>query len=233
MDAVRGIGFDLDHTLAIDNHLERVAFLRLLEVVLGEGGRAVGTLADEIDSIDELLARQRRGDFSIDVAVRQFVADRDLEPTESHVERFRRSAVEMVDEFLVPLPGVRSTLAAVRERGIAVAVLSNGWNPLQMRKAEQAGFRGPILVSSEIGEQKPAPHAFETLLRTLGTAPQESWYVGDDPHSDVAGAQAIGMQAIWINWERKEYPAGLQPPRHTIRDFAELLGLLPAPVRVT
>jgi HAD superfamily hydrolase (TIGR01509 family) len=233
MDAVRGIGFDLDHTLAIDNRLERVAFLHLLEVVLGEGGRTVGTLADEIDSIDELLARQRRGDFSIEVAVRQFVTDRDLEPAESHVERFRRSAVEMVDEFLVTLPDVRSTLAALRERGIAVAVLSNGWNPLQMRKAEVAGFRGPILVSSEIGEQKPAPRAFETLLRTLGTAPQESWYVGDDPRSDVAGAQAIGMRAIWINWERKEYPAGLPPPRHTIRDFAELLDLLPAPARVT
>ncbi len=38
MDAVAGIGFDLDHTLEIDNKLERVAFMRLLELVEEHGG---------------------------------------------------------------------------------------------------------------------------------------------------------------------------------------------------
>ncbi len=112
-----------------------------------------------------------------------------------YVERFRSSAVEMVDEFVVPLPGVKPTLEALRERKIAVAVLSNGWNPLQARKAERAGFRGPILVSSEIGERKPAPAAFQMLVRTLGTDLRQTWYVGDSPGDDVAGAQAAGMQA--------------------------------------
>jgi HAD superfamily hydrolase (TIGR01509 family) len=233
MRAIAGIGFDLDHTLAIDNRLERVAFLRLLEALLAAGGRTVGTLADEIESIDELLAQQRRGEFSIDEAVRRFVAQRGLEPAEGYVKRFRQTAVEMVEEFVVPLPGVKPTLGVLRERGIAVAVLSNGWNPLQVRKAEQAGFRdGPVLVSSEIGEQKPASRAFETLLRALGTPREQTWYVGDDPHGDVAGAQTVGMPTIWINWERKEYPAGQPPPSHTIREFPELLDLLPAPARV-
>lgn len=228
MEPVCGIGFDLDHTLAIDNRLERVAFLRLLDVLLTEGGRTVGTLADEIESIDELLARQRRGEFSIDEAVRRFVAARRLEPAARHVESFRCSAVEMVDEFVVPLPGVKPALEALRERGIVVAVLSNGWNPLQVCKAEQAGFAGPVLVSSEIGEQKPAPRAFEALLAALGTDPRQTWYVGDDPYSDVVGAQEIGMQTVWLNWERRKYPPELRPPAHTISEFYELLGLLPA-----
>lgn len=232
MDAVRGIGFDLDHTLAIDNRLERVALLRLLEVLLREGGRTVGTLADEIESIDELLASQRRGKFSIDDAVARFVAERGLEPSSRYVEIFRQSAVEMVDEFLVPLPGVRPMLDALRERGIAVAVLSNGWNPLQARKAEQAGFRGKVLVSSEIGVQKPARAAFERLLEALGTEPHRTWYVGDDPHGDVAGAQSAGMRTVWMNWERKEYPPDVIRPAHTIADFQELVELLSAPARV-
>jgi HAD superfamily hydrolase (TIGR01509 family) len=233
MDDVRGIGFDLDHTLAIDNRLERVAFLRLLERLLSEGGIAVGTLADEIESIDQLLARQRSGEFSIDEAVRRFVAGRQLEPSKRYIEIFRRSAVDMIDEFVVALPGVQPMLGALRERGIAAAVLSNGWNPLQAQKAEQVGFHGPVLVSSDIGEQKPAPRAFEMLLETLGTDARETWYVGDDPHSDIAGAQALGMQGVWINWERKTYPAGLELPRFTIEGFAELLTLLPAPVQAT
>ncbi|HXO17217.1 MAG TPA: hypothetical protein VN909_03525, partial [Candidatus Dormibacteraeota bacterium] len=121
MERVCGIGFDLDHTLAIDNRLERVALLRLLEVVLTEGGRTVGTLADEIDSIDDLLARQRRGEFSVETAVRRFVAERGVEPTEWHVETFQKTAVAMVGEFLVPLPGVKQTLDVLRERGIEMA----------------------------------------------------------------------------------------------------------------
>ena len=233
MNAVCGIGFDIDHTMAIDNRLERVAFLRLLEVILAEGGRTVGTLGDEIDSIDELLAHQRRGDFSIDDAVRGFVAKRGLEPTDRYVERFRCSAVEMVDEFVIPLPGVKPTLEALSQRRVAVAVLTNGWNPLQARKAERAGFHGPILVSSEIGERKPAPGAFRMLVRTLGTDPRQTWYVGDSPRDDVAGAQAAGMQGVWINWERNEYPAGLAPPTHTVRNFQDLLNFLPAPERVS
>ncbi|HEY6325145.1 MAG TPA: HAD family hydrolase [Candidatus Cybelea sp.] len=231
MDAVRGIGFDLDHTLAIDNRLERVAFLRLLERILAEGGHYEGTLTDEIDGIDELLKRQRSAEFSIDEAVRRFVAAHGVTPADSHVEWFRRSAIAMVDDLVVPLPGVAETLGSLRERGIAMAVLTNGWNPMQRRKAERAGFRETVLVSSEIGVQKPAARAFEILLDALKTSPGETWYVGDDPQGDVAGAAAAGLQTVWIDWERKTYPAGVPPPRHAIVRFEELLELVPSPAR--
>ncbi|MBV9333792.1 MAG: HAD family hydrolase, partial [Candidatus Eremiobacteraeota bacterium] len=191
--------------------------------------RTVGTLADEIDGVDALLARQRRGEFSIDGAVAEFVSVHALEPSERYAEIFRRSSVEMVEEFVVPLPGVQPMLDGLRERGIAVAVLSNGWNPLQLRKAEQAGFRGTVLVSSEIGVQKPALGSFERLLEVLGTEPDRTWYVGDDPYGDVAGAQRAGIGSVWMNWERKQFPPDQPRPLHTIADFKELLELLPAP----
>jgi HAD superfamily hydrolase (TIGR01509 family) len=233
VDTVRGIGFDLDHTLAIDNGLERVAFLRLLERILAEGGCYEGTLADEIDGIDGLLKRQRSAEFSIDEAVRRFVAAHGVPPAESHVEWLRRTAMAMVDDLVVPLPGVAQTLAALRERGIPIAVLTNGWNPMQRRKAERAGFHETVLVSSEIGVQKPAVRAFEILLDVLKTPPEETWYVGDDPRGDVAGATAAGLRTVWIDWERKTYPADAPPPGHTIARFEQLLALLPTPARIS
>lgn len=233
MGAVCGIGFDLDHTLAIDNRLERVTFLRLLERVLAEGGSSDGTLTDEIESIDELLKRQRRAEFSIDEAVRRFVAAHGVTAAQSHVDWFRRTAIALVDDVVVPLPGVEQTLDALRERGMVMAILTNGWNPMQQRKAERAGFRESVLVSSDIGVQKPALQAFEMLLGALKTAPEETWYVGDDPRGDVAGAAAAGMQTVWIDWEAKEYPADVVTPGHTITRFDELLELFPAPARVT
>ncbi|MEO6836662.1 MAG: hypothetical protein ABI231_12265, partial [Candidatus Tumulicola sp.] len=70
-NAVTGVGFDIDHTIAIDNKLERVAFLRLLELVAADGGHLLGSLADEIERIDALLVQQRGGNFSIDDALRR------------------------------------------------------------------------------------------------------------------------------------------------------------------
>ncbi|HEY4434516.1 MAG TPA: HAD family hydrolase, partial [Candidatus Cybelea sp.] len=227
MEAVRGIGFDLDHTLAIDNRLERVAFAHLLELLEAEGGHALGTLSDEIEAIDDLLHRQRCAELTLEAAVESFVAQRGIRPGARYVDWYRAEVLSMVPQFVVPLPNVKPTIEALRARSIQLAVLTNGWNPLQLRKAERAGFSGPVLVSTDIGEHKPDPGAFELLLERLGTPPAQSWYVGDDPRGDIAGAQRAGMQAIWINWERQEYPADMQPPEHTISRFEELLELVP------
>jgi putative hydrolase of the HAD superfamily len=226
-----GVGFDLDHTLAIDNKLERVAFLHLLGFLLERGGRAMGTLAEESDRIDDLLAHQRSGAFSIDDAVRRFTMERGVVASDDYVERFRALALEMAPAFVVPLPGVKRTVAALRERGIAVAVLSNGWNPLQDVKAKLAGFDGTVLASGDIGVQKPDPRTFEALLGALGTAPSDTWYVGDDPNGDVAGAARCGLNAVWIDAENKRYPPELPAPPYAINALEDLLALVPDETR--
>lgn len=233
MDPVDGIGFDLDHTLAIDNRLERVALLRLLERVLEQGGRSIGTFSEEIDAIDALLHQQRHGDCTIDATVQRFVAAHGIAPDSSYAAAFRAMAVDMVDEFVVALPGVDRTLTTLRECGIKVALLTNGWSELQQRKASQIGFPGAVIVSDEIGERKPAPAAFEHLVVRLDTQPSRTWYVGDSPETDIAGADAAGLGAVWFNWERQRYPDGVARPQHTIESFDALLALLPDTVRVS
>ena len=233
MAAVDGIGFDLDHTLAIDNRLERVALLRLLERVFAEGGRSIGTFSDEIDAIDALLSQQRHGRYSIDTAVETFVASHGIPPHPSYAATFRALAIAMVDEFVVALPGVDATLTKLRDRGIKIAVLTNGWSELQHCKANRAGFSGPLIVSDDIGALKPAPAAFDRLLAELDTAAARTWYVGDSPEADIAGADNAGMGTVWFNWERKMYPEGVVQPQHTIESFDELLSLLPEPARAS
>jgi FMN phosphatase YigB (HAD superfamily) len=233
MDPVEGIGFDLDHTLAIDNRLERVALLRLLQRVLEDGGRSVGTFSDEIDEIDALLWQQRHGECSIDAAVDRLVAAHGVAPDPAYVDIFRMTAIAMVDAFVVGLPGVGATLAELRDRGIKVAVLTNGWSTLQQAKAKRAGFSGTVLVSDEIGERKPAPGAFGRLLDELGTTAARTLYVGDSPQSDVAGAHASGLGTVWFNWERIAYPEDVVPPQHTIASLDELLALVPRTVRAS
>ncbi len=224
------VAFDIDHTLAIDNKLERIAFLRLLEGIDAEGGAPLGTLDQETSAIDALLERQRSGAFSIDEAVRRFVVERGVAHAQPFVAQFHEIALSLVDEIVVPLVGTRGMLAELREHGIVTAILSNGWNPLQQRKAERAGFSGPVLASSDIGAAKPSPQAFGALVELLGLPADCVWYVGDNPRTDVAGAKAAGLRAAWYNAEGRHYPKELSPPDAVVTNICEVVGLAASPV---
>lgn len=217
-----GVGFDFDHTLGIDNKLERIAFLRLLERVLAEGGRALGTLDQETVRIDALLAAQRAGASTIGEAVRAFVAERGVAPTDDHVAAYASMCLAMVDDVVVPLPGARRTLQALAAAGVQLAMLTNGWDPLQTAKARRVGFDGPVLTSAGIGAQKPDPRAFAALAEALGLPAGAIWYVGDDPAIDIAGALAAGMQAVWLDAEGRSYPPGCPPPTRRIGALGDL-----------
>jgi HAD superfamily hydrolase (TIGR01549 family) len=221
-----GIGFDFDHTLGIDNKLERVAFLQLLEPIEADGGAPLGTLDDEIARIDALLIEQRAGHCSIESAVEFFVRERGVSQTDGYVERYKRIAIDAVKEFVVPLPGARTLPVRLRDLDVRYAILTNGWAPLQQHKAERVGFDGPVLVSSEIGAQKPEPQAFATLAKVLGLPADRVWFVGDNPETDVAGAIAAGMRGVWLDAEGAAYPMNSPRPSAVIHSLHEVLALV-------
>ena len=223
---LRAVGFDIDHTLGIDNKLERVAFLRLLDEICSAGGRASGTLYSESQKIDELLERQRGGACSIDEAVTQFVTERGIEDARPLVVRYKEIAVASVSEFFVPQTGAEMVLEALRARAIPCAILSNGWSPLQQEKARRLSFEGAVLVSDQIGAQKPEARAFAALAQALGVPVPSIAYVGDNPRGDAAAAAGFGMQAIWFDAEGVRYAPDLARPAAVIHSLAELLAFL-------
>lgn len=221
-----GVGFDIDHTLCIDNKLERVAFLRLLERVQADGGEPLGNLANETEAIDALLAFQRGGGCTLDAAVERFASDRGVANMAGYPDAFRRLTLEMAPAFLVPDPQARAMFAQLARRDVAVCVLSNGWNPLQTLKARRAGFGGEVLASADLGVQKPEPAAFAALVAHLGVPAERCYYVGDDPKADIGGAIHAGLRAVWLDNEGKNYPADAPPPTHTVSSLAALLDII-------
>ena len=116
------------------------------------------TPADHFGSgVDELLAGFRGGAFDIVEMLRRFSAERgipDIEP-----QRWRERCYALVDELVRPMPGARETIALLRERGVPLAILTNGWSPLQQMKIARALGADAIdivLVSDEIGSEKPS-----------------------------------------------------------------------------
>lgn len=182
-------------------------------------------LVTEIERIDALLVKQRSGACTIEQAVESFVAQRGADPA-GFAERYKALCLSMVEAFVVLEPGARELCKTLHERRVPHAILTNGWAPLQQRKAQAAGFRGPVIVSAEIGTQKPSREAFAALGRTLGVEDGAIAFVGDAPESDVAGAIAAGMQGIWFDAEGQTYPGSLPAPSQVIHSLAELYAFL-------
>ena len=44
----------------------------------------------------------------------------------------------------------------------------------------------------------------------------EAIFIGDTPEADVAGAQAAGMEVIWLDRGTPPPPIGLEPPTHIV-----------------
>lgn len=225
------IGFDFDHTLGIDNKLERNAFrstvaqqakLRDLTLDASRAGSA----------IDDQIARYRAGRCSLhdafSEAYRQTLGEDD--PPEAF-DAFRNLAVSWVDACVEPLPGATALLRELDRLSVPYAILTNGWNPLQQRKAERIGFDRTVFVSDDIGARKPSVAAFNVLRDYFDLTPGAIWYVGDDPHTDVAGAREAGMRAIWYDWERPAYPADIAQPTATVHTLGDIISVVLSAIR--
>lgn len=108
----------------------------------------------------------------------------------------------------VVAPGAREALEAARAAGLQTALLSN-WDtrlrPLLTGLGLSACFDA-ILVSAEIGAEKPSGAAFAALAAAVGRAPGEILHLGDDANADVAGARAAGLAAV--RWTGADPPLG-------------------------
>ncbi|MDF1754402.1 MAG: HAD family hydrolase [Verrucomicrobiales bacterium] len=178
------IAFDLDNTL-IDRD---GAFRRLISSWLGEVNES---LIDEIVNLDNHGHSSREELFA--VLSKEIGAGAEL------WNRFKSE----FPGYFEPDPVVTGVLEALRDDGIALAVLSNGGGKLQRAKMQAAGidsFFTPsrILISGELGVAKPDARAFQLVCERLGRPAGEILFVGDHPEIDIAGAAAYGMQTCLI-----------------------------------
>ena len=225
------VGFDFDRTLGVDNSLER---------------RAFGILAQQLEApidieepsrhqaIESLLVPFRANTMPMAEMIARFVASltpgtafADLDG-EALARSWREICFSLVDDSVEAIPGASACVARLVAAGIPVGILTNGWSPLQERKIARAlgTFPGPIVVSAAVSAYKPAAEAFLALEAALGCDPADLWYVGDNPITDISGALAYGLRAVWVNSDGAIYPDDLAKPTAQIKDLTELPALV-------
>ena len=109
------------------------------------------------------------------------------------------------------------TLETLRGRGYRLASVTNRslGGPRFLEEVDELGlaqFFEEIVISCDLGYMKPHPKIFRHTLEALGIEPQEAVMVGDSLRADVAGAQALGMTAVWYPGPTRHGQAdGVQP----------------------
>jgi FMN phosphatase YigB (HAD superfamily) len=113
-----------------------------------------------------------------------------------------------------------------------LAVVSNfDYTPTAVGILEAAGVAAlfeTIVVSDAVGWRKPRREIFDAALGRLALGPADALFVGDRAEIDVAGAQAMGMDAAWLNPAAVSLPTGVARPAWELRDLAELRAVLAA-----
>ncbi|GAA2627055.1 HAD-IA family hydrolase [Streptomyces vastus] len=112
-----------------------------------------------------------------------------------------------------PYPDTAEVLGALRERGVAVGVVSNiGWDLRPVfREHGLDPYVGAYVLSYEHGIQKPDPRLFATACDALGVDPRDALMVGDDRRAD-GGAAVLGCGVHFVDHlPVSQRPDGLRP----------------------
>lgn len=138
--------------------------------------------------------------------------------------------LRMLGECEAVCDGVKELLEYLKGK-ILIGVLTNGFTEVQYRKIKTNGldrFIQRMVISDEIGIQKPDPRLFRYAELATGAVPENSVMVGDNPKNDIIGALDSGWKAI--HYYRKGKPLDTDTPNllgkiTDIREVARLCGL--------
>ena len=79
---------------------------------------------------------------------------------------------------------------------------SNIWKE-ELIKMKLVNYFNVVTFCVDIGWRKPAPSIYLSTLSCLRLRPDQCLFIGDDPITDIKGAQNIGIQAILIDRNKK------------------------------
>lgn len=123
---------------------------------------------------------------------------------------------ELYDVFTGPehyclFDDVMECLTKVSERGFKMGVISN-FAPTLRNILQSKGilhFFDPVIVSTEVGLEKPNPAIFRLALERAGLAAQEVLYIGDHDRNDLWAPAQIGIDALKIKRYNNSGGAGI------------------------
>lgn len=119
---------------------------------------------------------------------------------------------------------VPDVLAALKARGLATAILSNGTPEMLEEAVGSAGIGAAlddVLSVETVGIYKPAARVYELVTTRFSCLPGEVLFVSSNGW-DIAGATGFGFQTAWVNRAGDPVDRMDQTPGHIIPDLTAI-----------
>jgi len=121
-------------------------------------------------------------------------------------------------------PDVKETLKALREMGLKVGIVTNGYQTDIDEILAITGLAGAFDVTvgaDAVSLPKPSKKIFLHALRELGVPAEETLFVGDNPELDYEGAENAGLRPLLIDRDNE-----IHGEIRKIRDLREVVQYL-------
>lgn len=127
------------------------------------------------------------------------------------------------------LPGALEFCSALKERGLTLAIATNGLPAAQRGRYVRTGLDRVIphlFISMELGAQKPMPAFFDRVCEALSiTDRSRVVMIGDGLGTDILGGNRAGIDTIWYDPDGLPL-SGPARPTYTAASYGEILNLL-------
>jgi 2-haloacid dehalogenase len=139
----------------------------------------------------------------------------------------RRLKPELLDAYrtLPAFPEVAAVLDQLKQRGMQLAILSNG-SPDMLAAAVSSAkldvFLDKVFSIDGIGRYKTHPEAYRLVTDAWNLRPEQISFQSSN-RWDIAGAARFGFATVWVNrsGQPDEYPD--LPPDRVVKSLSELL----------
>jgi pyrophosphatase PpaX len=119
------------------------------------------------------------------------------------VSTYREFNLAHHDAMVTAFPGAVEAVCELRERGVALAIVTSKLRSGALRGLRRAGFDerwfAAIVGADDVSQHKPHPAPVQRALEVLGLACDGAVMVGDSPH-DLAAGRAAGTRTAAVAW---------------------------------
>ena len=233
---MKAVTFDMWNTLIQEKHYGNLR-VRCLASALTEVGvtKSYGKIREAYLStyeyVETVWKEENYRFVSVDERLRHILERLNAELAEEQ----RLEVLRDFQEYALSDPpdlaeGARETLGHLSSRLRMGIICDSGYTPGRiLRKAlarhRVLGFFQVTTFSDENGFNKPHGTMFEKTLTSLCVEPSEAVHIGDSLLTDIAGAKAAGMKAVWLN-PNGEPAIGSHKPDYQITALPEVIGIL-------
>jgi len=232
MALIKAVTFDLWNTLIVEKNYTELRVAAFRKALLGEG--ISRTLEEVLKAHEAATARynrvwaeehrhfpnEERLNLSLELLGVELPDNVKAYVAREFAEAFLRDPPELND-------GVEETVRSLSAKMKLGIISDTGLTPgsvIRRFLAEKGllSYFSAMIFSDELGYCKPDIKSFMKALGLLGVAPSEAMHVGDLLRTDVAGAKAAGMKAIWLKVREGERAEGVVPD-YVITSLPQLL----------